>query len=91
MEGHLGVVHLPFESYGGTLKVGLFAWYERIGRLLYPGERPGAPARGLRALAARARVMYWRKKGASVGTREEAMGWGSKRPARGAPRERSRR
>ena len=25
MEGHLGVVHLPFESYGGTLK-SVFAW-----------------------------------------------------------------
>ena len=57
MEGHLGVVHLPFESYGGTLK-SVFTWYERIGRLLYPGELradgtmsdPGRRARGLRAL-----------------------------------------
>ena len=34
MEGHLGVVSLPFQSYGVTLSRSVFTWYERIGRLL---------------------------------------------------------
>ena len=82
-------MNLPFESYGGTLK-SVFAGYERIGRLLYPGElradgttsdpgrRRAAFVRSLRvrvSVAVQQGTIYWRKKGASVATREEAMGW----------------
>ena len=83
-------MHLPFKSYGGMLK-SAFAWYERIGRLLYPGElradgtmsdpgrRRAAFVRSLRVrvsvAAQQGNLMYWRKKGAAVCTHEEAIGW----------------
>ena len=45
-----------------------------------PGRRRAAFVRSLRVRVSVAvqqgnGLMYWRKKGASVGTREEAMGW----------------
>ena len=40
-DGHLGVVHLPYETYGGAHPY-VFVWLENVGRIIHPGEVDGA-------------------------------------------------